>query len=134
MSATQNHSAYVDTRPFWDGAKARRLVLQRCRDTGRFQHVPRPISIYTGSRNLEWGEVCGLGEVTAATILRTGRSRIDGSTPHVIAAVRLVEGVIFLSELVGPDKLELAVGTRVHVVFSALQDGRMWPAFGTVGA
>ena len=39
-------SVYVDTRPFWDGAKQGKLVLQYCKDTGQFQHYPRPVSIY----------------------------------------------------------------------------------------
>ena len=37
-------NAFVDARPFWEGARAGKLVLQYCRDSGKFQHYPRPVS------------------------------------------------------------------------------------------
>jgi uncharacterized OB-fold protein len=36
---------YVPSKPFWDGARAGKLMLQFCKDTNRFQHYPRPVSI-----------------------------------------------------------------------------------------
>ena len=45
--------------PFWEAARQQKLVIQYCPDSGKYQHYPRPISIYTGKRNLEWREVSG---------------------------------------------------------------------------
>ena len=58
------------TREFWEGAKQGKLMLQYCKDAKKFQFYPRPVSIYTGSRNLEWREVSGKGRIYACTVIR----------------------------------------------------------------
>ena len=114
---------YIDTTPFWEGAARRRLVLQFCRDTSRFQHLPRPVSIYTGSRNLEWREARGTGVVYSCTTLRIGQS------PKAAVLVDLDAGVRMLSWIEQSEGQEIAPGCRVDVNWRLLEDGRHWPAF-----
>src|SRR5258708_22487719 len=52
---------YMKTRPFWEAAKQHKLMLQCCKDTNQYQWFPRPVSIYSGKRNLEWREASGKG-------------------------------------------------------------------------
>lgn len=118
-----SHDTYIDTAPFWEGAARRRLVLQVCRDTGRFQHLPRPLSIYTGSRNLGWREVSGAGVVCSCTKLRIG---------HVSKSAVLVDldaGVRMLSWIEHAEHDEAAPGLRVDIDWVVLKDGRQWPVF-----
>src|ERR1700712_2394834 len=84
---------YVPTAPFWAGAKQGKLMVQFCRDTGRFQHYPRPVSIYTGTRNLEWREVSGRGVIYACSVLRVPGPGLAGRLPLHVATVELEEGV-----------------------------------------
>jgi uncharacterized protein len=114
---------YIDTSPFWEGAARRRLVLQVCRDTGRFQHLPRPVSIYTGSRNLDWREVSGAGIVRSCTTLRIGQ------TPKSAVLVDLDAGVRMLSWIARTGGHEVAPGVRVDIDWLPLADGRQWPVF-----
>lgn len=72
-------SVYVDTTPFWEAAKRGKLVLQFCKDTNQFQHYPRPVSIFTGSRNLEWREVSGKGVIYACTVIRVPGPGLEGA-------------------------------------------------------
>ena len=58
---------YMDTRPFWDAAHQGKLVVQYCKDSGRAQFFPRPVSMVNGRRNLEWREVSGRGTVYSFT-------------------------------------------------------------------
>jgi hypothetical protein len=60
-------NVYMNTKPFWDAAKDGRLVIQYCKDTGKPQFFPRPVSLATGRRNLEWRQVSGKGKVYSFT-------------------------------------------------------------------
>ena len=116
-------STYVDTAPFWEGAKNGKLVLQYCKDTGRFQHYPRPVSIFTGSRNLEWREVSGKGTIYTYSVMRRAKE------PYAIAYVTLAEGPTMMTNLVDCDFDALRVGQPVNVVFKDTENGPPVPMF-----
>ncbi|MEA2857323.1 MAG: uncharacterized protein QOH98_1644 [Methylobacteriaceae bacterium] len=120
---------YVPTKPFWEGARAGRLMLQFCTDTGRFQHYPRPVSIYTGSRNLEWREVSGNGRIYDCTIVRIPGPGVEGRLPLSVATVELDEGVRIISNIIGSNPDEVAIGRRVVLAWDRLDDETPYPAF-----
>ena len=119
---------YVDSAAFWQGTREGRLMLQYCKDSGRFQHFPRPVSLYTGSRNLEWREVSGKGTVYSVTALRTPGLGADGRLPCVLALIELEEGVRILGNLPGSRPGDVRIGDRVKLAWDELSDGR-YPAF-----
>ncbi len=123
---------FVATQPFWDGAKQGKLVLQFCKDSGRFQHYPRPTSVYTGSRNLEWREVSGKGTVYASTIVRVPGPGIDGRLPLAVATIELDEGVRILGNILNRPGQEVPVGARVELAWDRFDDGTAYPAFNVV--
>jgi uncharacterized OB-fold protein len=125
-------SVYVDTVPFWEAAKQGKLVLQYCKDTGRFQHYPRPVSIFTGSRNLEWREVSGRGTIYACTVIRVPGPGLDGRLPLSVATVELDEGVRILGNVLNIDPEKVAIGQRVEVAWDRLNDEVPYPAFNVV--
>ena len=56
------------SEPYWEGTKQKKLVIQYCKATGKYQHFPRPVSIFTGRRrDIEWREVSGKGVVFSWT-------------------------------------------------------------------
>lgn len=128
-SALPEAGTYVDSRPFWDGIAERKLVLQYCRDAQRFQHYPRPVSVFTGRRNnLEWREVSGLGTIYAVTIMRVPGLGYAGKPPYTVATVTLDEGVRMLAQIVNSAPEAAAVGMRVRVAWMPLGEG-VYPAF-----
>ncbi|HTJ24759.1 MAG TPA: Zn-ribbon domain-containing OB-fold protein [Candidatus Limnocylindria bacterium] len=124
---------FVDTQPFWDAARERRLVLQYCRDTGRFQHYPRPVSVYTGSRNLEWREVSGEGTVFACTIMRVPSPGYAGPLPCAVATIELREGVRIIARIVDCEPEAVTIGMRVRLAWEELGETH-YPVFRPVGA
>lgn len=122
-------NVYVDTAPFWDAAARKELVLQQCQDTGRFQHYPRPVSIYTGSRNLAWKPVSGKGTIYTHTTVRIPGPGLDGRIPLPVATVELDEGVRMIANIVESDPEAIKVGARVEVAWDPLDDGKFYPAF-----
>ena len=122
-------NTFVDSQPFWDAAQRGELVLQYCLDTGRFQHYPRPVSIYTGSRNLEWRPVSGRGTVYSYTVTRVPAPGFQDRVPYVIATVELDEGVRMVANLnnVSPD--EVTIGMPVKLCWERLSETVNNPAF-----
>jgi uncharacterized protein len=125
-------SVYVDTQPFWDAAKQGKLVLQFCLDTKRFQHYPRPVSIFTGSRNLEWREVSGKGTIYACTVIRVPGPGLEGRLPLSVVTVDLDEGVRIIGNVLNVDPDTVAIGQSVEVAWDRLADDVQYPAFNVV--
>jgi uncharacterized OB-fold protein len=121
---------FVDTRPFWAGARNGKLVLQYCRDAGRFQHYPHPVSIYTGRRNLEWREVSGRGTVYSWTIVRVPGPGLEGRVPLLVGLIELDEGVRIIGNIL--DRKDARIGQRVTLAWDQFDDGTPYPAFRVV--
>lgn len=120
---------YVHSKPFWDGARAGKLMLQFCKDTNRFQHYPRPVSIYTGSRNLEWREASGKGQIYACTTVRVPGPGLQGRLPLSVATIELDEGVRMIANIIESHPDEVEIGCRVELLWDHLDGGIPYPAF-----
>ena len=57
-------------QPFWDGAKAGKLMMQKCRDCGTWVFCPRPVCGDCASDKLEWVQVSGKGKIFCFTVVR----------------------------------------------------------------
>ncbi len=125
---------YVPTTPFWEGARAGKLMLQYCRDTNRFQHYPRPVSLATGSRNLEWREVSGNGVIYACTTVRIPGPGIAGRLPLAVATVELDENVRLLANILDCEPAEVTIGKRVCLAWDRLDGDTPYPAFRLIDA
>ena len=70
------------SEPYWEGTKQKKLVIQYCKATGKYQHFPRPVSIFTGRRrDIEWREVSGKGVVFSYTVAQRGTPAFRGLEP-----------------------------------------------------
>ncbi len=125
---TTSESGYIDTAPFWEGAREGRLMVQYCPATHRWQAYPRPASVYTGLRQLEWRAASGRGVLASWTVDRMA-APAPGHSPRVHALVDLAEGPRLVTWLHEPDLSQLRIGQRVRVHWVELPDGRRWPAF-----
>ncbi len=81
-------------------------------DTNRFQHYPRPVSLATGSRNLDWRPVSGNGTIYACTTLRIPGPGIDGRLPLAIATVELDEHVRIIANILDASPEERNASAR----------------------
>lgn len=122
-------SAFTDSAAFWQGTREGRLMLQYCTQAGRFQHFPRPVSLYSGRRTLTWKEVSGQGRIYAHTVLRTPGLGADGRLPCALALVELDEGVRILANLLGTEPGRVKVGDRVRLAWDELGGDARYPAF-----
>lgn len=122
-------SAYVDSRPFWNGLAEGRLMLQYCTVAERFQHYPKPVSGFTGRRTLEWRAVAGTGVIYACTVVRIPGPGVEGRIPLCVATVELDEGVRIVANVLRCAPADLVIGRRVKLSIDTLAPGHSYPAF-----
>lgn len=117
-------------RPFWDATKEERLLVPHDAATGEPFWYPREFAPGTLHGDVEWREASGEGTVYAVSVQHKpgpGRNPADG--PYAVALIDLPEGVRIMSNVVGCDPDEVAVGMPVRVRWHELADGRKLPMF-----
>lgn len=105
-------------QPYWQGAAAGKLLLQKCRDCGKVQFFPRPACTDCFSGKLDWIEASGKGKIHSFTWVRVPRSpAFREEAPICYINVVLDEGVIMESRLVGRNVENVKLGAPVRVSF-----------------
>jgi hypothetical protein len=120
----------VVSDPFWQATRERRLIMQWCRPCERVVFYPREVCPRCLGSELEWRDSTGIGTVYAFSVhYRTGSPEMMDRTPYAVALVDLDEGARLMTNIVGCDPDDVAVGMRVQVTWELLTDGRHLPLF-----
>ena len=124
--------ATPETKHFWEGCKAGKLLLQRCTETGKAYFPPRPFSPYTGSRTVEAFEASGRATLHSYVIHH--RPVPGFEPPYAIAVVQLEEGPRMMTNIVDcPQTPEaLVLDMPLQVAFTVLDDDITLPLFAPV--
>ncbi|HRD86512.1 MAG TPA: bifunctional MaoC family dehydratase N-terminal/OB-fold nucleic acid binding domain-containing protein [Rubrivivax sp.] len=109
-----------DTRFFWEGARAGKLLIQRCKACGTLRHPPGPVC--TACHSFEWDTVesQGLGRIHSFVVMHYPEVP-PFEHPNPIALVDLDEGTRLVAQLVGVAPGEVAIGQRVKVEFATFE-------------
>ena len=97
-------------KPYFDAARAGKMLIGKCKDTGKVFWYPRGCSPFTLSNNVEMIEAKGTGTIYTYTVMRT-------KEPYAVAYVELDEGVRVFTNIVDCDLDALTIGQKVKVVF-----------------
>lgn len=120
---------YAKTAPFWEAANEGRLMLQFCKDSGKYQWFPRSASLYTGKRNIEWRPASGRGSVYSWTLSVAPWPGHEDRVPYLCAYVELEEGVRILANLFNVDPGQVTIGMPVKLMWERLSEKFNYPAF-----
>jgi len=115
----------TESAAYWDGARRRRLVLQRCRDCAIWIHPPRAICGVCQCAELVPTEASGSGSIFSYSVMHLrGVPGFDDQVPYAVVLVELAEqsGLLAVGHVVDCSPSELAVGMPVHVTFEDLGD------------
>jgi acetyl-CoA acetyltransferase/uncharacterized OB-fold protein len=108
----------AENSAFWSGLSERKFLLQYDARAARYQFHPRPISLFTTDRTLEWRTAAGTGTVVAFT----GRTRnAKGEPALLLVLARLDEGPRVLAPIVGCRFADLKIGAGVEFCWSETQ-------------
>lgn len=120
------------TAPYWDAARERRLVIQRC-ECGRLAHPPVASCPRCHRNRFTWSEMSGRGTVYAFTVVHHSVHPVSATAiPYVIVLVELDEGPRLLTNLRNCAPEEVRVGLPVEVTFEDLDDAVTLPQFAPV--
>jgi uncharacterized OB-fold protein len=110
---------------FWEAARRRELVLQRCGHCDARQFFARPFCLACGRDDLSWAAATGRGAVYSMTTVHRQVSP-DIPAPYVNAIVELDEGPRMLTNLIGAT---CRIGDRVRLVWKERADAPPLPMF-----
>jgi uncharacterized protein len=123
------------TRPYWENARAGRLVIQRCRHCEQRWHPPLPACPHCHSTDFGWHPVAGTGTVYTYTVVRHAtHAALADRVPYVIALVELAEGPRIVTGITGCDPAAVRAGMPVRVRFEKITDEVSLPYFEPVSA
>ena len=124
----------IDSQPFWDGLKERRLMLQTCSDCGTIRHYPRPMCEKCHSMECHWTEASGRGTLYSWTETHHPfHFGFKADIPYILATVDLEEGVRIQTQLLDAKIEDLKLGLPVEVVFGAATGDWVLPYFRLAG-
>jgi len=119
-----------ETRPYWEAAKAGRLLVKQCNGCGEVHHYPRPFCPSCWSEDVEWHEVSGYGTIyTYSIVFRNDLAPFDQWGTYVPAIVELDEGPRLMTNIVDTPTDSLRVGMPVEVRYRDLSDEWAAPVF-----
>ena len=124
MSETITRPPQIPTdlsRPFWEGAKQGRLLIQRCSDCGTLRHYPRLLCDQCYSDAADWVEASGRGVIHSWTVSHHAfHPSFKAELPYTLVTVDLEEGVRALGRWRGD---ALSIGLKVQGKFEVRDGG-----------
>jgi uncharacterized protein len=122
--------ANADSQPYWNAARADRLVIRKCKACGELHFMPRHLCPSCWSDQLEWVDARGTGRVHSFTVIRRASDPAFAPlVPYVVALVELDEGPRMMANILGAGALDVKIGDAVRVTFQDRGDGAKVPQF-----
>ncbi len=116
-----------DTRFFWEGLKADRLLAQKCDGCGTLRHPPGPVCVECHSFAWTPVELSGRGRLHSWTVVHhAAHPAFD--YPHAIGVVELDEGIRIVAPIEGLTG-EPVADMRLAVVFNTVAGEDRLPGF-----
>ena len=116
--------------PYFEAARAGRLVVQRCAGCGALRFPPRELCSACLATDATWQEVSGRGEIFSYNVMhQVYHPGFAADVPYAVIVVKLEEGPKITSNLVDCPVREIAIGMPVEVVFEELSREVTLPKF-----
>jgi uncharacterized OB-fold protein len=118
------------SKPFWDGCKNKKLLVQQCKICGKNILYPKLFCPFCLSKDLTWIEASGKGKIYSFTVVYSYQpSEFAEDVPYVIGIIDLDEGVRMMSNIVGCNPEGVRCDMDVAVVFEEVTEEFTLPKF-----
>lgn len=116
--------------PYWQAAKRREFVAQRCRSCGYTHLPPGPACTNCLSADQDWVRLSGRGTIYSYGVYyQCWHEGFAGDIPYNVALISLEEGLQIVSQVIGCDNEELDCGLAVEVTFDDITPEVSLPKF-----
>jgi len=118
------------SRPFWQGCKEMKLLVQKCEDCQKYIFYPKLFCPFCLSERLNWVESSGKGKIYSFTVVHSYQpTEFEDVVPYVIAVIELEEGVRMMSNIVECKPDDIKCDMEVEVIFEQVTDDFTFPRF-----
>jgi uncharacterized OB-fold protein len=110
-------------RPFWEGARQGELRLQQCTACGTHRFPARRHCARCGGEESRWAPVSGRGTVWSFCFFhQVYFEGFRADAPYNVVQIRLEEGAMLFSNLVGVERERIRIGMTVLPHFDPVTD------------
>lgn len=106
------------SRHYADGLRAHSVLLQHCTDCGRVRFPAGPSCPSCWSERFEWKPHTGCGTVLSFVWYMKSQHPRFTEVPYNVAMVRLDDGPVLVSNILGVSIDDLKVGRRIEATFA----------------
>jgi uncharacterized OB-fold protein len=118
------------SRPFYDGAREHRLMIQQCTTCGAVMWPVKSRCTNCLNSTVTWVQASGRGTLyTFALMHQVYHPGFADEVPYNIAQVDLEEGLRVMSNIVGCSNTDLEIGMPLEVTFEDISDEVSLPKF-----
>lgn len=111
-------------RPYLQGLREHRLMVQHCSSCGHWQWPPREFCFVCHRPTLGWAEIGQQGSVYTYTVCyRAFHPWFKERLPYGIVDADLGQGIRLLAPYFDPDVEQLECGQTVHAAFDEAEGG-----------
>jgi uncharacterized protein len=105
-----------ETKPFFDGTAAGKLMVRRCTACKKVHWYPRELCPFCFG-GCAWEAASGKGKIYSLSVMKRGEA------PYAMAYVTLAEGPTMMTNIVECEFDDLKIGQDVTVTFVPTEDG-----------
>ncbi len=131
-----------DTKEWWDGVKAHKLLVNQCKDCGYKWYPPFPGCWNCGSMNRGWTQTGAKGVIHSyVVVVQPIHAAFANTVPYVVALVELPDcqnpdgTVVRIAGVLQDGEEKAAIGLPVEIVWQDAPDGSyvmpLWRISGT---
>ncbi len=122
-------SITASNQPFWDAAHRHELYAYKCGNCGTYYAQP-VTCIKCDNPQMAWVKVSGRAEVyTFCVYHQSFHPAWNNDIPYNVAYVKLAEGPLLMTNIVGCDNKNIRVGMPVEVTFDDINEEVTLPKF-----
>lgn len=119
-----------DNRPFWEGARAGELRMQKCCGCDHIRYPITDLCPQCLSGEFEWQRLSGRGKVFSTIVFhQVYHAAFAGEVPYNVSLIQLDEGPRMFSNVVGIPPSDVKVGDVVEAVFDPVGEDITLPRF-----
>jgi uncharacterized OB-fold protein len=122
----------ASNKPFWEAARRHELVVYGCRCGALYSSITECTAC--GKPDMKWVRVSGRGQVFTFCIYQQAfHPAWKDDIPYNVAYVKLDEGPLLITNIVGCDNKDMYIGMPVEAVFEDITDEVTLPRFRPTG-
>ena len=113
--------------PYWEGARQERLMMQRCRDCGKYQWGPEWICHHCLSENVAFEEISTTGVIYSyERVWHPVHPALKDQGPYLIVLVEFpqYDHARMIGNLLGDPLQDVTIGSEVQAVFEHHTTGK----------